>query len=87
MLLLDWYTSFLYSSPLLPNPPQILCFTMLFNRPHTIRSAPARGGIYTSSNICSVDPLDSASQSIGSAVFAQLVTESPYTLQCALKRD
>jgi len=36
---------FLYSSPFYPTP-KILCFTMLFNRPDTPKSAPSRGSIH-----------------------------------------
>jgi len=41
-------------------------------------------------NACPLDPPNSASQNasqsiVSSAVFAQLMAESPYTLQCALK--
>ena len=36
---------FLHSSPFYPTP-KILCFTVVFNRPDTRKSAPYRGGIY-----------------------------------------
>ena len=78
-------THFLHSWPYYPNP-QILCFAMLFSRPDALRVPLPVAASISSCNTCSLDPSKSVSIpnciSIGSAVFAQLTADSPYTLQC-----
>jgi len=77
--------SFLHSSPFYPTPNR--CFTMFFSIDQTSRkvSVPVCASA-PSSNNGSLDPPDSAPQTASRSVqpfFAQLTTESPYTLQWA----
>jgi len=84
------YRSLRLVHPFFPfTEPQILYFTMLFNRPDTPKAPlPVEASTFPC-NTCSLDaPRLSIRNciSIGSAVFAHLTADSLYTLQCALKR-
>jgi len=70
--------------------PKILCCSVLFNWSYTPKATRPVGAStpVTPCNICSLVRLSIRNcLSIGSAIFVQLTAQSPYSLQCALKRN